>query len=261
MGERNFPRRPGNGTSIEDEPREPIPVPVYDPNTQVFSDLDDDWREHYQDPDLYTIARQRTRAHRMIDTARGSSLYSSCGGEGLPWAIEQVHHDAGGHFQAHGLSKGGIVSQLDQLLTTGIDPSRTLYSMGFHSQADAAGAFGAERPVTTGGLIVLSAVDQLLPDSGVKYVVLGEEYNNVTNLMRKKYPGVEFISWHEAPRRLAEIAAAATGQDFGALVVLTKENKPVYHHALSGRWAELDSENPPPVVQALDEGDLDDDVW
>ena len=70
-------------------------------------------------------------------------------------------------------------------------------------------------------------MDKRLQENGIKYVVVGEEYNRAIDLLREKYPKVQIVPWHEAPRILTNEYNEAVG---GSVVPIqiTLENKPTY---------------------------------
>lgn len=66
-----------------------------------------------------------------------------------------------------------------------------------------------------------------LVDSGPKYVVIGEEYGRVLGILQNRYPNIEFVPWHLALSRFAEIATQKMGEQYTAST-LTSENRPYY---------------------------------
>ncbi len=104
--------------------------------------------------------------------------------------------------------------------------------MNFTHQADitVAHMLGASRPITKGGFIVVSKYEKKLHNSPIKYLIVGEEYNRVIDIIRRRYPGVVVVTWDNAPEILCEVASKVTGAKVSG-VVLNEENRPYYHIA------------------------------
>lgn len=175
----------------------------YNPNDQIKSDPQGE-KGSYADPELYQISLERTRGLRKIQKTTGIPA-TVVGGLGLEWAIDNTPQEIGKRFQAHGIAKGDPIKLLDNILTKGIDPNKTLYSMPFNRANEALEAFGADHPKTEGGIIVISGPDQKLVGDGIRMVGLGEEYMGVVDLLQGKYPKVSFIPWHEIPETLSNL--------------------------------------------------------
>jgi len=214
---------------------ESLRVPIYDVNDQVFDhtkDYPEDWKRfcvdhETPDPDIFTVLVEKTKACREIDKKCGTNLSLAIGGEGLNWALDNVKFEVGESFQAHGIAKGDPIVGLDTLLTGGIQKDRTFYSMGFHGHIGGSEALGADHPFTEGGIIIVSEFEKHFTEGKIKYVILGEEYRRVVDLMRRKYPGVEIVIWHDAPATLVREYNHNTGANL-AIPNLNKDNAPHY---------------------------------
>ncbi len=210
------------GTQEETLPVEgEVVIPRYDSANQVsVADLDDlypDWREDHEgsDPELVLLwAIRRQESTRIADALQVSA--ESATGEGLERAVDQIPFDVGTHFDAHGIAgKFGMPSdELDALLKNGIDENRTFYSKSLDYSPEASGALGADRPFTEGDLIVVSGMDEMLVDGGIKYVLVGETYLKCFDLLRNRYPEVTFIPWHEAPDFFVDMVNGAENTKF-----------------------------------------------
>ena len=99
-------------------------------------------------------------------------------------------------------------------MKSGIDADSKLYSMSFTLAGEALEGLGADMPKTERGIIALSGYAQKLISDGIKYVVVGEEYNKVIDLLRAKYPNVTIVPWHDAPAVLSEEATRISGDSF-----------------------------------------------
>lgn len=247
----------------EDKSDDEILVPLYDPDDQIFDDTEkfpEEWerfRENIDDKDLFTVIVEVTRAHREMTAARGISSHG-IGGQGLEWALENINHEVGGSFQAHGLAKGDPVVGLDKLLTNGVRNDQKFYSMGFHVQKEAAGAFGADHPFTTGGLIVVSEQGKDFTTGQIKYVIVGEEYRRVVDLLRKKYPKVKIVPWHDAPSVLTAEYNKYTGEA-RELPLLKSKNAPFYAKIDNLSRSSYDESIVTPEIDGANSNDID--VW
>lgn len=187
------------------------------------------WEEHYEgDAELTAMNVERRRYLKGVNKITGTQIYDSIGGIGLEWAMMNIPHEVGMLFDAHGIAgKRDAIEEIDALLSKGIDKSRGLWSMNFLDVGVAANAFGADHPFTKGGCILVADCGKKLLEDGIRYVVVGEEYNRVLPILRKRYPGFEIITWNVAPAIFAQRAMEITGKDF-PVVELTKENAPQY---------------------------------
>lgn len=222
-----------------------------------------EWESHYGgDADLTAISYVRTRFFRQV-AERTHVHRQAIGGIGLKWAIDHTAVGVGMQYDAHGIAeKGDPVTNLDKLLRGGIDRDRDFYSMGFLDVGEAAGAFGAEYPFTQGGFIVAAEFGKKLLKEGVKYVVVGEEYTEVLDILRKRYPKTVFVPWNEAPKVFTEESNAKRGVT-EPFEVLTKENQPTYYRVVGPRGP---GESPPgfidvPLPPSPETGAADNDVW
>ncbi len=259
----------GRAPELSGEIKEPQESPdkqlvyTYEASHQVYSssEYSPDFLAQYPDTDLATIAWEAGKAAKDIHTRQGA--YDVLGGQGLRWALKNVDPEAGKRFQGHGIAKGDAVTTLNALLTKGVERGRTFYTTEFRINKEAGGAIGADHPFTNRGIIVLGESGKKVDENGIHYVVLGEEYNTVVNLLRKKYPHIEFIPWHEAPKRLAELASKETGGSYKS-TMLTEENRPHYPDTrnIGGQVTEekfsLEQRNEASTPQNLGSGD---NVW
>ncbi len=213
----------GLGTfGAESEVSDRIPVPIYNPDDQFtveqLKERYPEWAEYYGwDAELAAISVERTRYFREIGkrTNIGGSIMREIGDFGLEWAVENTPHEIGLGYDAHGIAgKKDAVMELDTLLKTGISPDRLFYTMNFvhHEDEEVATMMGAARPKTKGGFILVSNYGEKLASAGIKFVVVGEEYNRVINILKKRYPQVEIVPWHEAPKIFVEQASRVTGE-------------------------------------------------
>ena len=157
--------------------------------------------ENYVD----VIGAEWTRAIREMTVLTGTPR-NVVGGNGLPWAIENTPPEVGKRFQTHGMAKFPIWS-LHSLLQDGIQPGKILYSMPFIEAGEVSEGFGADRPNTEGGIIIISRIDELFPTEGelnIEYIALGEEYMNVVDILSKEVEdkAIKIIPWHDVPNTL-----------------------------------------------------------
>ncbi len=187
-----------------------------------------EWEKHYSgDAELTALSYERTRFLRDIGQ-KLSQPRTMLGGEGLRWAMKETSVELGSLFDSHGIAgKQDAVMELDTLLNNGIDKSRSFYSMGFMDVGGAGAAFGADHPFTQGGFVIVGECGKPLVDSGPRYVVVGEEYGRVLGILQNRYPNIEFIPWHLAPSRFAEVATQKTGEQYTA-PILNDANRPYY---------------------------------
>lgn len=198
--------QPPQSTHQGKSPEQPLPIgaplPMYDPSNQ----------ELLADRDYFTVVNtERTRALREISVT-SQAPRTFLGGDGLLWAMQHTNSAVGRHFQSHGLTdrleSGTPVESLDNLITNGIIKGKTFWTMPF-SDVGGAGGFGADMPKTAGGIIVVGDYDKYFPIEGpanIRYVVLGEEYMRVLNVIENRYTaqGIQVIPWHDAPKILTE---------------------------------------------------------
>lgn len=245
-------------------------VPVYDRNNQVVdhtSDFPDEWEAQrttpdiQNDPEKFTILVEYSKATREIDQLRelGSSITKITGGEGLRWAMTTIDPVVGAAFQAHGIKKGVPYLSLDRLLREGIQSDRLLYTTEFRNAEEMGAAIGADRPQVEGGILVVSECRKPLAESGIRYVVLGEEYNRVVDLMRQKYPGIQITPWNEAPAVLTRAYNETTGEQ-RPIPELTSANQPSYKPQAESRFKNQGRETPVPGASETTSG-VEKDVW
>ena len=239
----------------EGEVRKRSPIPTYDSKAQRSVSANGMEETSYKDAELYTVAVERTRALRTMDPDRGRL---ALGGEGLQWAFEHIDPDVGRAFDAHGIAKMDPVKKLDDILRQGFSSDRTLYTTAFLDQPEAGAAIGADHPFTEGGVVLVSGPGQRLRD-GVKFVVLGEEYSGVIDILRKRYPGATIVPWHDAPRILTESYNESTGEH-RAYAEVTADNAPAYEPPLRpGDRARLSQS--PVEIPGAPKGDSEVDIW
>lgn len=134
----------------------------------------------------------------------------------LRW--NSVDWEIGQRFDAHGLAKMGLSTQLDQLLELlgkGIDPSREFHTAPL--EVDPKNTKGAGAGLGTGGgsaykngsFIVLSEIDSSLKKGGIKYVAVNDAYYDAVPRLQEVFPNVEFIRADQLPQRLREIVGEA----------------------------------------------------
>lgn len=215
---------PSQAATNETLPTDRIPVPIYNPSDQITVILPTG-EDTYGDKDLYTISAARNQEQWEIRKATGAPR--GLPSKGLLWAIDHTSPDVGEKFDAHGIAKGDPVELLNNILVKGIDKDRTLYSTGFTRSNEAAGAIGASYPKAEGGIIIVGDFDGRLTETGVKHVIVGEEYMKVVDLLRKKYPAVQIVPWHDAPKVLTEEYNAKTGENH-PYTELHNDNRPYY---------------------------------
>lgn len=107
------------------------------------------------------------------------------------------------------------------------DPQKLLYTTQFRINKEAGPAIGADHPRAEGGIILIGNYDQTIRANGIRYVVVGQEYVNVIDLLRQRYSQVEIIPWHEAPKKLTTVHNEKTGESIQA-AELNDENHPQY---------------------------------
>ncbi|EKE00137.1 MAG: hypothetical protein ACD_22C00088G0006 [uncultured bacterium] len=180
---------------VEKDSSTPLPF-LYDPLAQ---------RHFAHEEFLKAVNDERNERLREIQVATGSPR-NALGGDGLAWALESTASIVGQHFQAHGIGKGIPIELCDKIITKGIRVDQEFYQMPFQKVGEAIGAFGAESPITVGGIILVSKYGRFLEpgNQSIAYAVVGEEYCNVIDAMNERYKphGVAVIPWHQAPFEL-----------------------------------------------------------
>ena len=231
-------------------------IQIWDPNDQV-TDIADELPAGYTDKDIYIIMLERTKALRELQKKLKRSAMFLTGGDGILWALKNVPHHIGMRFDAHGFGlKDDPAVLLDKILTKGISVDKTLYSMSFIEGGQGAGAFGADHPITSGGIVIVSDYGKKLTQDGIKYVIVDESYNRVISLLRKKYPQVQIVPWNEAPKVLIEASNKKEGTDIQA----AEANPDTAYYVRAVRRM-FESVVPIPSAHSVSEGEGADDVW
>lgn len=106
--------------------------------------------------------------------------------------------DVNARFQVHGMTATqnmarGVAGDLIDLLENGIDPSR-----GFNSGPPKGGTFGVDTTRTNAPFLILSEPGKMIPETGVKYVVLNGPAAALKFKLSVAYPGVDFLTVTEA---------------------------------------------------------------
>ncbi|HTE57443.1 MAG TPA: hypothetical protein VK694_01775 [Verrucomicrobiae bacterium] len=257
----------GPAEGAEDLLDKPVPIPTYDTVEQfTVEDLNrqyPDWQQEtsYADPELAAIGFARVDTLRQVGEELGlGHLPVHAGGEGLGWALTHTPSEVGTHYDAHGIAnKYDPVVALDRLLTGGIDPDKPmLYSMGFIDDPENGSAVGADRPLTSGGFIVVAEKDKKLAADGISYVVTGEEYASTLDILRERHPEVTFLSWDEAPAVFTQQTNEAGDTDI-SVESLYQDEHPTYERPQNNPVLAGDpGEAPMPFAKPSDD---DPDVW
>ena len=218
-----------------------VPVKRFDPGDQAEIITEGLEQSAFKDPILHTAVIEHDNAIREMPN---SSVRKMIGGEGLEWAMKHISPEVGRCFLSHGISHKGKhpLMVLDDVLTNGFDTSRRLYTTAFNEQLEAGPAIGADRPFTSGGIVLVAGYKEDMLKDGIKYVVLGEEYNRVASLLQSKYPSVTFVPWDKAAEVLTEEYNRQTGSQIESPVP-TEENQPAYV-ASEGINRESPADNP-----------------
>lgn len=130
-----------------------------------------------------------------------------------PIALEKerlkIQPNVGKRFDAHGIAKGSMTEQLQSLnvlLSKGIDPDRPFHTMELRVEDDGfASGLGASHPYTDGGFIVTGKPDQLIREGGIAAVIVNEHFYSAIQMLKAKFPYIEFMRADEAPDRLAQM--------------------------------------------------------
>ena len=106
--------------------------------------------------------------------------------------------DVNARFQVHGMTATqnmarGVAGDLIDLLENGIDPSR-----GFNSGPPKGGTFGVDTTRTNAPFLILSEPGKMIPETGIKYVVLNGPAAALKFKLSVAYPGVDFLTVTEA---------------------------------------------------------------
>lgn len=211
----------------EDVAKNEVPVPHYDENLQIKPPYGEE-AYGYRNPGLYAIAVEYTKQARELSAKAGIPI-TAAGGLGLEWAVDHTSKEIGRHFDVHGFGAKTDLSDLDKILSDGIRPDRTLFTMPFIRGEKGMEAFGAEIPKRERGIYLISDYGKKITekDGGIKYVGVGEEYVNAIDEMRRQWPGVEIVPWHDLPQVLTENYNLHTGEN-KPYQKPDEENKPRY---------------------------------
>lgn len=218
-------------------------LPTYNPTDQIRVSPTDE-KGNFGDPVLHAIACEQTRASRTMEANTGIPK-DSLEGLRLEWAVKNTHTEVGEKFDVHGVAKGGV-KELDALLTHGLDPDRTLYTMPFIHNPAMSEAFGADKPKTEGGIYLISDHGKRIAKGNIKFVGVGEGYSRVIDCMQKKWPQVTIVPWHELPKALTQRAQEVTGKTY-SYGTLKSDNLPVLMPISPFADTEPSSPPPPPI--------------
>lgn len=128
--------------------------------------------------------------------------------------LANIEWEIGQRFDAHGIAKGGITTQFDDLiriLKEGIDSDRSFYTAPLEVDPEKKAALGAG--LGTGGgaaykdgsFILLSEPDSSILKGGVKYVIINAVYYHAIDKLAQAFPNTEFIKAIDINKRLKEI--------------------------------------------------------
>lgn len=201
-------------------------LPCYDPENQLgVKDLDElypEWQADRPDADPFVLLCDvaKTNEMRALASMRHTSIgiIQGIGDDGLERAMKTaMPPEVGGQFQGHGFGKSGsAIQELDRVLKNGIDSKRTFYTTTLLYTPEAGGALGADMPFTTGGLISVFGRGDFQGEQGIQSVVVGAWYINAIDAMRKNYPDITFVPWHDAPEYYTGLVNAAEGTEYRA---------------------------------------------
>lgn len=198
----------------------------YNPEHQLgVGDLDNlypEWRADRPDADPFILLCDvvKTNEMRSLANMRYTSLgiIQAIGDDGLERAMKDaMPSEVGRQFQGHGFGKSGsAIQELVDVLKNGIDKDRTFYTTSIYYNPEAGGALGADMPFTTGGLICVFGRGDSQGDNGIQSVLVGAWYINAIDTMRKNYPDITFVPWHDAPEYYTGLVNAAEGTEYRA---------------------------------------------
>ena len=111
------------------------------------------------------------------------------------------------NFDAHGIAKGSVPEQLrslNQLLSQGIDKTRTFYTAPLGLPDDLARTVGAA--IGTGGgcayrdgsFILVSGKGKKLINDGIEHVIVNDAYYNIIEDLAAKFPKIHFVKAENA---------------------------------------------------------------
>ena len=269
MNERPLLFNPQLQHELPKEEERKLAIPTYDPNSQFTVEALQaeypEWAENYDgDAVLTAIGYERTRAIKTLGRESNSAISFVTAGRGLIQAIDHLPKEVGLGYDAHGIAgKQDPVAELDQLLKNGIQADRPFYTMSLVTSNEAAGALGADRPFTTGGLIVVSDYGKKLRESGIAYVLVGEEYSRAIDLFRGRYPSVTFVPWNDVSKTLTKRAGEVEGREIPVVEIPDEDRRITVRNSMLPRRAFI-PENPTPQlpdVAGLDTSEETPDVW
>ena len=103
----------------------------------------------------------------------------------------------GSKFDAHGLAKLGVTDQLKQLnnlLTNGIDKTRTFYTAPLVAPKGVGAGLGtAGSAYRDGSFIIVADKGKSLVDDGIKHVIVNDAYYNIIDDLRRKFTDINFV--------------------------------------------------------------------
>lgn len=128
----------------------------------------------------------------------------------------KISPEIGKRFDAHGISKEGILSQLKslvQLLSEGIDNTREFHTAALRltdeEEMGMASAVGAAGPYENGGFIIIGQPDNTIREKGVCAVLVEEHFYPAIPVLQEKFPNVIFIRAHQIVEELQKLISEA----------------------------------------------------
>jgi len=113
-------------------------------------------------------------------------------------------------FDAHGIAKISIpnhLEQLNNLLTNGIDKTRTFCTAPLSGNPLAGSGLGCGGSAYRGGsFIVVGEKSKLLENSGIKHVIVNDAYYNIVEDLQQKFPDVNFVRADNAVKYFTKLA-------------------------------------------------------
>ncbi len=129
----------------------------------------------YNDPELYTIIHERNTA-LLSAHALGGIEGLHVGGKGLGVALESLEQHIKASFDIYGIPvKKGPMLVLEEALSVGFSREK------FYKNLEA-----SDSPATDAGILFVSGCNKKL-EQGIKYVILGEEYNRVIHILKTNF--------------------------------------------------------------------------
>ena len=115
--------------------------------------------------------------------------------------LNDLNPQIASRFDAHGLAKIGVsdqLSQLNNLLSKGIDKNRQFFTAPLAVADDAAGigaglGTAGGHAYRDGSFIVAAAKDKKLAQDGIRYVIVNDAYYNIIDDLAKRFPNQQFI--------------------------------------------------------------------